>query len=210
MMANQIDDKPSLPKEYVQLEYLENLPNPTYGRCIIDTGINSSNTRVIMKAQGTSCNYTYMLPIGYYYDYSGSGIFCYKDTKGWSLDSDSTSYTSIPYTDVVNIDVVFRIDPTNSSLGTINNVPVNYTRSNKLSVSTLKLFHCVGILSDYSNRNYGFIGKIFYCRIEDADSGTVLGEYIPALRIADSKPGMYDLATGKFFVNQGTGEFTYG
>lgn len=32
---------------------------------------------------------------------------------------------------------------------------------------------------------------------------------IPALRKADSKPGMYDLVSGQFFVNQGTGEFTY-
>jgi hypothetical protein len=161
-----------------------------------------------MKAQGTTCNYTYMSPIGYYNDYSGTGVFCYKDTKGWGLGS--TSYTSISYTDVVNTDIVFRTDPTNSSSGTINNVPVNYIRSDKVSVSTLKLFHCVEVLNNYSKKNYGFIGKIFYCRIENADSGIVLGEYIPALRIADLKPGMYDLVSGQFFVNQGTGEFTYG
>lgn len=207
MMANQIDDKPSLPKEYMQLEYLESLPNPTYGRCVIDTGINPSNTRVVMKAQGTVCNNSYMSPIGYYYDYVGCAIFCYKDTKGWALSSNS--YTNIPYTDVVDIDVVFKIDPVNSAIGTINNVSVKSTR-NASNVSTLKLFHCVGLLADYSNRNYGFIGKIFYCRIEDADSGTILGEYIPALRKADTKPGMYDLISGQFFTNQGTGEFTYG
>lgn len=33
---------------------------------------------------------------------------------------------------------------------------------------------------------------------------------IPALSIANSKPGMYDLVSGQFFVNQGTGEFGYG
>lgn len=33
--------------------------------------------------------------------------------------------------------------------------------------------------------------------------------YIPAVRNSDLKPGMYEVATGEFKTNEGTGEFTY-
>lgn len=40
MMANQIDDKPSLPDDYIECEYLESSPVNGYGRCIINTKNN--------------------------------------------------------------------------------------------------------------------------------------------------------------------------
>jgi hypothetical protein len=51
-------------------------------------------------------------------------------------------------------------------------------------------------------------GLLYKCEIFKND--ILVHNLIPALRIADSKPGMYDLVSGQFFVNQGTGEFTYG
>ena len=42
----------------------------------------------------------------------------------------------------------------------------------------------------------------------DDDKHLRLG-LIPALRVADSKPGLYDTANNAFFTNQGTGEFLY-
>jgi len=33
--------------------------------------------------------------------------------------------------------------------------------------------------------------------------------FIPALRIADIKPGLYDLVNNQFYTNAGTGEFLY-
>lgn len=35
-------------------------------------------------------------------------------------------------------------------------------------------------------------------------------DFVPCYRKSDDKPGMYDLASGTFFTNQGTGEFLYG
>lgn len=37
-----------------------------------------------------------------------------------------------------------------------------------------------------------------------------IASFVPCYRKVDSKPGMYDLISGKFFVNQGTGEFIAG
>ena len=33
--------------------------------------------------------------------------------------------------------------------------------------------------------------------------------YLPALRMADSKPGLYDIINNQFYTNAGTGEFLY-
>lgn len=41
------------------------------------------------------------------------------------------------------------------------------------------------------------------------EAGTLLHDYIPAMRISDNKPGAYDDVTGEFLTNAGTGEFTY-
>ena len=50
-------------------------------------------------------------------------------------------------------------------------------------------------------------GKL--CRFRVSDSGTVLCDGYPALRLQDSKPGLYDLVGNIFYTNQGTGEFLY-
>jgi hypothetical protein len=51
----------------------------------------------------------------------------------------------------------------------------------------------------------GVIGKF---KLMDKD-GKLKLNLIPVLRVADLKPGMYDLVSGQFFVNQGTGEFVF-
>lgn len=49
-----------------------------------------------------------------------------------------------------------------------------------------------------SMKNYGF--KIYLDNI-------VIREYVPCIRVADDVKGMYDMITGEFLVNSGTGEF---
>lgn len=72
----------------------------------------------------------------------------------------------------------------------------------------------LNINSDHKFRIFGrsggssytkkFIGRIFFFK--------VLNQYnlIPCYRKSDNKPGMYDLASGEFFTNQGTDEFIVG
>lgn len=48
--------------------------------------------------------------------------------------------------------------------------------------------------------------KLYYLKLIQ---GTEVYEYLPALRIGDSKPGLYDILHNQFKVNQGTGEFLY-
>lgn len=53
--------------------------------------------------------------------------------------------------------------------------------------------------------------KMYYFRVKDG-SGNLRLNLVPMLRIADSKPGLYDAVSGQFFTNKSTesGEFTYG
>lgn len=41
------------------------------------------------------------------------------------------------------------------------------------------------------------------------DNGSVVRDYLPALRNADSKPGFYDIVNNTFYTNAGSGEFLY-
>ena len=47
-------------------------------------------------------------------------------------------------------------------------------------------------------------------RLKIYDNGTLVRDFIPAIRNSDSVAGMYDLANGTFYTNAGTGTFTTG
>lgn len=51
--------------------------------------------------------------------------------------------------------------------------------------------------------------KLWYLKISDAN-GTLVRDYVPAKRIADSAIGLYDRVEKKFYENAGTGVFTAG
>lgn len=52
-------------------------------------------------------------------------------------------------------------------------------------------------------------GSLYSLKV--SKNSVLLADYVPCYRKADSKPGMYDLVTGTFYVNQGTGnDFTVG
>lgn len=73
-------------------------------------------------------------------------------------------------------------------------------RSLTSAISNLRLFGWY-----YSNNRYPI--KIIRNRIIVGDN--VVKDLYAALRLSDSKPGLYDLADGIFYTNAGTGEFLY-
>lgn len=56
--------------------------------------------------------------------------------------------------------------------------------------------------------NQWYRGKVYSLKV--SKDGVQLADYVPCYRKQDTKPGMYDLVTGNFYVNQGTGEFLVG
>ena len=60
------------------------------------------------------------------------------------------------------------------------------------------------------NGNDGFFGKIYYFRLIDRNSGTLVRNCISAIRNSDGTVGMYDLVNDVFYTNEGTGTFIAG
>lgn len=56
-------------------------------------------------------------------------------------------------------------------------------------------------------RNASSDVRIFSCKLYDGE--TLVRDFVPSIRIADNKPGMYDTVNGVFYTNAGTDEFLY-
>lgn len=52
--------------------------------------------------------------------------------------------------------------------------------------------------------------KIYSLKFTDNDTDTVIGEYVPCVKTSTGEAGMYDLIAGKFYGNDGTGDFIAG
>ena len=202
MMANQIDDKPSLPKEYVQLEYLEST-----GTQYIDTGfVPRDEAWVEIDAQKTSGNDAMLF-------YAPNTTFG-SSTVRFQTNLYLTNQVYFRYGNSETSKYVFntnyerhsyRIDHTNCYIDGINVLTHGNTASLDVYTRSTSLFSSI---KPDGSLNIPFRGRVFGAKFGIGSMCSL--KLIPALRIADSKPGMYDLVSGQFFVNQGTGEFTYG
>lgn len=81
------------------------------------------------------------------------------------------------------------------------------------STSNNEAFQCVYTLNLCATHNssgafqYSKI-RIYSCQLYDGN--TLERDLVPVLRIADSKPGLWDKVHKVFYTNQGTGNFSYG
>lgn len=65
------------------------------------------------------------------------------------------------------------------------------------------------IFARNNNNSTGAHSKTRLYSLEISKNGDVAGIFIPAFRIADNKPGLYDLVNNQFYTNAGTEEFLY-
>lgn len=190
-----------LPEEYQQVDYIE-----SSGTQYIDTGIESiSKTfEIDMKFKIAQSK-------------SFQNLFCCRNS----------SYSRSCF---INDLTGFRVDQNNNqnsvargiALDTIYEL-ISSQKAFKLNNQELKTFPDnsgndinakVTILNSYDITNgtmsdtYGFIGKLYTCKIYDND--TLVRNFIPCYRKTDNVVGLYDLVNGVFYTNAGTGAFTYG
>lgn len=202
-MANQIDDKPLLPKEYVQLEYLE-----FTGTQWIDTRItpilsDELEFECIVKQPSTSQWAIFGSGTGnILWGFVGSD-FRVNTFGGYYkyFESGSARMTlNIPQsTDNLNI-----INCKNDGYFYVNGVQY-YSTPNAFNDVELSTPLYLGTRGSKAQFFTGVIGKF---KLMDKN-GELKLNLIPVLHIADLKPGMYDLVTGQFFTNQGIGEFVF-
>ena len=192
-----------LPAEYQEVEYLE-----ATGTQAFFTDVPIQDNLTVDSVQTFNGGDTYLFG-----GYSGKGFQC-SFNGSWSnyIQSAYVGYYewgSPITTDNTTIYHVVLTQENGIQTGYKNDVQVlNGTKSTTSDTSagaTAAMFGQRG-----SNGRFGLFykGKVYSCKVSKGNE--LLADYVPCYRKQDTKPGMYDLVTGNFYVNQGTDEFLYG
>jgi hypothetical protein len=151
----------------------------------------------------------YTFPFGDYQDNYGSGLVCYRD-NGYAVTS--AKLFNIPITEKITVNYKWYRKEVegvlkNYASGKIGDTEYEYQRSSSAS-GFLKLY----IFKSWNNiGSYGFVGKIFGCKIYDISNGTrvLFMHLIPALRKSDNVAGFYDMVNRSFLTDDNLKPFGY-
>ena len=183
-----------LPNGYTQVDYIK-----TTGAQHIDTGVYGNlNTLLEIKASRTtldnnnkqlagSLGNTYSITINI-----GPSNLTRFGTKSYSMRAHDYITADKPSIFICNKNGI-TID--GNSTGNFNE-DTNFTTE-----STLYLMGA-------NNSSTKFPGKLYYAKIYD--NNVLIRYFIPCYRNSDNEVGLYDLVNNVFYINQGTGVFTYG
>ena len=184
----------ALPGGYTQLRYIEST-----GAQYINTGFNANNnTRVVIDAQATGTSGTLFL-FGCR-EANNSKSFCFFYYQGWSADYETNdqrkTFSNVTYTDRLLVD----FNKTNCS---VNGASASFSAATFQSPVPLYLFavNTNGTISGQLS------ARLYSCKIYDND--TLVRDYVPA-RSSGGVIGLYDMVSGDFKTNAGTGAFTAG
>jgi hypothetical protein len=190
----------SLPNGYTQLEYIQ-----SSGTQYIDTGVLAqSDLKIEMQAELTTTdgsqaffggqNSTSSNRLAWYY---------YKNTEMYYY------YASSKYPFVKRSDFASKhIYVFDNNKVYIDGVTVSFSTSisatSFTSSYTMYLFarNLGGTASDMADM------KLYYFKVWKNDE--LLGDFVPAKRKSDGEIGLYDVESGVFYSNQGTGTFIAG
>lgn len=190
--------EPQLPYGFVEVDYLEST-----GTQYIDTGIKmNAGYGVMIEAKQT---YTAKGTTRYLFGtYDSSNVTNYyiavRSGNGnfIAVDGSTSAEGMFAYDGSFH---EHKIENGNYYIdGTLKGA---LTTQSFTPTSTAYLFGC---------SNIGFGGdtwQIRKCKIFN-ETGRIIADYVPCLRIYDHKPCMFDLITRQFLTNQGTGEFAVG
>ena len=99
---------------------------------------------------------------------------------------------------------VKTVDGTHSSINGVT-YQIDVTGSVDVAPCNFALF---ANYSDYNSQGWTYfsVARIYSCKLYDSNH-MWLRYFVPCVRTADGKPGMFDRVTGAFYTNSGTGEF---
>ena len=198
----------NIPPEYQQVEYLESNKNQ-----YIDTGV------VFTSEHSLEITYQHEQDVSFSFggriDYKNGFMFANGGLNGNAYDAlffqnGNTYYvpnTAYPNDGKKKVAKILYDGIANTSNAYINDV--FYAALNVTQVTnniTLKLF---AKHDGSTNTIAGSECKVFYAIIKDKDNNYIR-HLIPCFRKADNIAGMYDLVSGEFCTNAGTGEFILG
>lgn len=87
----------------------------------------------------------------------------------------------------------------------IDGVEVMHATMTKTGTNNV-LFFAVGH-EDGAPQYWCAKARLYYSWMKDGNA--LVRNFMPALRLSDNKPGLYDTVNGVFYTNAGTGEFLY-
>ena len=190
-----------LPAEYQEVEYLEST-----GTQYIDTGINlESNDFEINCDFVNTANVTQEQAIFSIWRSEYNYWNCFIVNNHLRVYTGAHNENSETITIGKKYSTVVRREESTWSLS-LNDTTITWNYSpGSINPTTLKVFtrgDTPVIASSNSHLDiYRFLVKV---------NGETIASYIPCYRKSDSKPGMYDLVSKAFFINQGTDEFLVG
>lgn len=191
----------NIPPEYQQVEYLDNSNNP-YAYLImeqIQKGFVGNIQAVVCLSQGTQqvAATPYRFAFGWY-----NGPQAVIKTDVFPMLWHNTTTSSIP----AEIGVKYAIETKIMETASNEYISDLYV-DNKLASRSTKFNNenPLYILNSDGKTN-SFMGKLYLF----ASKGTVNTYLIPCYRRADDVAGMYDLVSGEFYTNKGTGKFEVG
>ena len=195
---NQGDDEfsyaelPRLPLEYQEVEYLQST-----GTQYIDTGVYSTGSHTVeATALATQQSYSYFV-FGARSVARGDIYAClvhsserigYRVGTGGFLYSSGYDATDEKHTYKIENGVLYRDDVV------VDDTCENASTSPNCTLALLTI-KTNGTLDNTQT----FRGYLYSCRI--SDNGVLVRDFVPCYRKSDSKPGLYDLVNGEFYVN---------
>lgn len=210
-LANTNNGGGLLPPEYQQVEYLQST-----GRQRIDTGVyNTAQFDFYIKLSvtyntdvyGTS-NYIF----GTFATTSGRCLLSFNNTNGTMGFGYTTSGKNDGTLSESEIhEVTGRLKNGDQYLDIDGVRTITLTNSGIPSPSHKIPLYCGWHEPYFSETNHyqSWLHAKVYRVTFTSDSGDIL-DYVPCYRKSDNKPGMYDLVTNTFYINNGSGEFTVG
>ena len=201
-MMSQTQREPRLPAEYQEVEYLE-----ATGTQAFFTDVPIQDNLTVDSVQTFNGGDTYLFG-----GYNGKGLqACFNGYYNSKLQS---SYSMYYFWGNVNHDnkTIYHVVSTQKNgeqIGFLNGSQVlSDTRTTTGDVSAGEYAVMFGQRASSGEINQWYRGKVYSCKVSKGND--LLADYVPCYRKQDTKPGMYDLVTGNFYVNQDTGEFLYG
>ena len=195
----------NVPLEYTEVEYLE-----ATGTQYIDTGYyHNKLTKVVGDFEFTSIptNNQYIFGavdtstscFGFYRNSGGKWSYQFGDGATHNIGTDVNVDTN---RHTVTLDAVNRKLKMISGNSNILDITSGYTIT-KTSTRPLYLF-----MRSYSSDGEYAKAKIYGFKIYEND--TLVRNFVPCVRNSDNVAGLYEVVSGKFHTNLGTGEFNTG
>ena len=190
-------------ESYIVLSYLE-----CSGSQWISSGVHAYQTKTEMKIQLVSTSYT---TSGYFagswHDnnnrYYVAQAYYSGGTRKFRTGDKSNNYTDLQSSVDTNEHIVIYNDENNK---------VYWDGIEKATISDLDTTstNTIGLFCRDGGADILKNGRIYYCKITDKSTNTLVRNFVPVRRVSDNVLGLYDRVEGKFYKNKGTGNFTGG